>query len=84
MERYTKEMHEAYRKAQDEKAAKEEARNERMEKESARRAWISDGGRGADFDEEWPKLRDEGRRRRVVDADHRARETMQASGVSSI
>jgi hypothetical protein len=36
MERYTLEDHEAYRKEQDEKAAKEEeARNERMEKESA-------------------------------------------------
>jgi hypothetical protein len=85
MRRYTKEDHEAYRQEQDQKAAKEaEERQERAEKEAARRAWISDGGRGADFDEEWPKLRDEGRRRRVVDADRRARETMQASGVSRI
>ena len=69
MQRYTLEDHEAYRKEQDEKAAKEEeARNERMEKESARRAWMGDGGREADFEKEWPKLRDEGRRRRVVDA----------------
>lgn len=84
-ETYTKEMHEAYRKEQDEKAAKEEeARNERMEKESARRAWMADGGREADFEKEWPKLRDEGRRRRVVDADRRAREGQQASGVSRI
>jgi len=75
-----------YRKEQDEKAArKTEGRSERMEKESARRAWIADGGAGADFFErEWPKLRDEGQRRRVVDAARRARETMQASGVSSI
>ena len=82
---YTKEMHEAYRQKEDEKAAKEEeARNERMEKESARRAWLGDGGREADFEKEWPKLRDEGRRRRVVDAARRAREVQQASGVSRI
>jgi hypothetical protein len=82
---YTKEMHEAYRKEQDEKAKKqEEANRERTEKESARRVWLADGGREADFERGWPKLRDEGRRRRVMDADRRARETMQASGVSRI
>jgi hypothetical protein len=85
MERYTLEDHEAYRQQQDEKAAKEaEERCERTEKESARRAWLADGGKEADFQREWPRLRDEGRRRRVVDADRRARETMQASGVSRI
>ena len=85
MERYTLEDHEAYRKEQDEKAAKEEeARNARMEKENARRAWKADGGSEADFKKAWPKLRDEGRHQRVIDADRRARETMQASGVSRI
>jgi hypothetical protein len=85
MPRYTKEMYEAYRKEQDEKAAREaEERQEQTEKESARRAWLADGGKEADFQREWPRLRDEGRRRRVVDADRRARETMQASGVSRI
>jgi hypothetical protein len=65
MERYTLEEHEAYRKEQDEKAAKEEeARNERTEKASARRAWMADGGSEADFEKAWPQLRDEGRRRR--------------------
>jgi hypothetical protein len=73
------------RREQDEKAAKvEEERRESMEKESARRAWLADGGSEADFQREWPKLRDEARRRRVVDADRRAREMMQASGVSRI
>ncbi|MCD6053080.1 MAG: hypothetical protein K0Q96_272 [Rubrobacteraceae bacterium] len=82
---YTKEMHEAYRKEQDEKAEKEkEARTARMEKETARKAWIRDGGSEEDFKKVWPKLRDEGRRLRVMDADRRARETMQASGVSRI
>jgi hypothetical protein len=85
MQRYTLEDHEAYRKEQDEKAAKEEeARREKTEKESARRAWMADGGKVADFEREWPKLRDEGRRRRVVDAARRAREEQQASGVSRI
>jgi hypothetical protein len=83
--RYTLEQFEAYRKEQDEKAAKEEQeRRERMEKESARRAWLADGGRAEDFEKEWPKLRDEGRRRRVVDADRRAREAMRQSNVSRI
>jgi hypothetical protein len=85
MERYTLEDHEAYRKEQDEKAAKEaEERRERTEKESARRVWLADGSREADFQKAWPELRDEGRRRRVIDADRRAREMMQASGVSRI
>jgi hypothetical protein len=85
MERYSLEDHEAYRKEQDEKAAKEAVeRRERTEKETARRAWLADGGSEADFQREWPKLRDEGRRQRVVDADRRAREMMQASGVSRI
>jgi hypothetical protein len=37
---YTKEMHEAYRKEQDDKAAQvEEERREKMEKECATRTW---------------------------------------------
>jgi len=82
---YTKEMHEAYRKEQDEKAAKEaQERGQRMERANARRAWLADGGSEAEFEKAWPSLRDEGRRRRVMDADCRARETMQARGVSHI
>jgi len=85
MERYTLEDHEAYRKEQDEKAVKaEEERLARTEKESARRAWLADGGKEADFQREWPRLRDEGRRRRVMDADRRARETMRNSLTSRI
>jgi hypothetical protein len=86
MERYSLEDHEVYRKEQDEKSAREtEGRSERMEKESARRAWIADGGAGADFFErEWPKLREEGRRRRVVDADRRALEAQRNSRVGKI
>jgi hypothetical protein len=47
-------------------------------------AWVGDGGSEADFEREWPTLRDEGRRRRVVDADRRAREEMRAYGPSRI
>jgi hypothetical protein len=83
--KYTQEMYEEYRKEQDEKAAKEEQkRRERVEKDSAFRAWVADGGPPEDFEREWPKLRDEGRRRRVVDADRRAREAMRESNVSRI
>ena len=72
MERYTLEDYEAYRKEQDEKAAKEaEELQEKMEKESARRAWLADGDKVADFERELPHLRDEGRRQRVVGADRR-------------
>ena len=88
MGQYTKEMHEAYRKEQDEKTAKEaqerDHRRQRMERANARRAWLADRGSQADFEKAWPSLRDEGRRRRVMDADRRAREAMQASGVSRI
>ena len=85
MKKYTKEMHEEYRGQQDEQAAKEqEQRREQTEKESARRAWLADGGNARDFEREWPKLRDEGRRRRVIDADRRARENQRARGVSRI
>ena len=83
--KYTREMFEEFRKEEDEKAAKQEQeRREKTEKESARRAWLADGGAAADFEREWPKLRDEGRRRRVVDADRRAREMMRAHGPSRI
>jgi hypothetical protein len=84
-EKYTKEMHEEFRRRQDEQAAREdEERTERMEKESARCAWLADGGREEDFKQAWPKLRDEGRRRRVMDADKHAREMMRAHGPSRI
>jgi hypothetical protein len=82
---YTKAMYEQFRKEQDEKAAREEeAHNARMEKESARRAWLADGGSAADFEKAWPELRDEGRRRRVMDADRRARQEMRNGATSRI
>jgi hypothetical protein len=85
MGQYTKEMHEAYRKEQDEKASKEaRGRGQRMERANARRAWLADGGSEADFEKAWPSLRDEGRRRRVMDADREAREAMRNGTTSRI
>jgi hypothetical protein len=73
--KYTQEMHEEYRRKEDEKAARRaQEQREAMEKETARQAWLRDGGSESDFRREWPRVRDEGRRRRVVDADRQARE----------
>jgi hypothetical protein len=81
--KYTAEQHEEYRRREDEKAdRREQERREAMEKETVRLAWLRDGGSEYDFQREWPRLRDEGRRRRVVDADRRAREAQRH--VSSI
>ena len=85
MQKYTKEQFERDLKARQEREAKEaQERREQTQKASAMRAWIRDGGAEADFEREWPKLRDEGRRRRVVDADQGARANQRASGVSNI
>ncbi|MBA3471999.1 MAG: hypothetical protein H0T57_02020 [Rubrobacter sp.] len=74
-ERYTLEQHEAHVEAEEAKKAKEEeARRARMEKTSAKRAWVTDGGREADFEAAWPKMRDDARRGRIQSAERRARE----------
>jgi hypothetical protein len=84
-ERYTKAMAEEYRRQQDEKAAKEaEERQEKTAKESARRLWLRDGGSARDFERQWPELRDEARKRRIMDADQRARASQRGSGISRI
>jgi hypothetical protein len=82
---YSKEMHERYVEQQDEKRAKaaQEAR-ERTEKETARRAWLADGGSEGGFEKAWPGLRDAARKQRVMDADRRAREMQRAHGPSRI
>jgi hypothetical protein len=78
-------MHEEYRKEQDEKAANEEReRRERLEKADAKLAWLAEGGAEADFEREWPKIRHEGRRRRIFDATRDARNRQRASGISRI
>jgi hypothetical protein len=55
-----------------------------MERELLLRAWKADGGSEADFRREWPRLRDEARRQRVLDADRRAREEMRNGTTSKI
>jgi hypothetical protein len=84
-EKYTAEMHQAHVEAEEKRKAEEEQqRQERSEKESARKAWLADGGREGDFEKAWPGMRDEGRRQRVLNADNRARQEMRTSGVSRI
>ena len=59
--------------------AEAKARRERLEKHTALAAWRSAGGDDASFEREYPKLRDEARRARVMErigraeADARAR-----------
>jgi hypothetical protein len=84
-ERYTLEQFEADRRAREEREAREEQeRRERAEKENARRAWLADGGREADFQRAWPELRDEARCKRIMDADSRVRASQRASSISGI
>ena len=84
-EKYTREQYEADLAARQEREAREaqEAR-ERMEKATLKREWLADGGSEAAFEKAYPDLRDEARRKRVVDADRQARAMMQASNVSQI
>ena len=58
--------------------AEHKARRERTEKNDAYAAWITQGGDEASFEKEWPTLRDEARRRRVIDANEEARRMARA------
>ncbi len=69
---------------QQEEKERREQRQEQTEREAARRAWLADGGREEDFEREWPQLRDEARRRRVMHADQAARAAQRATGISKI
>jgi hypothetical protein len=83
--KYTLKQFEADKQAREEREAREaQERREKTEKESARRAWTLDGGNARDFEREWPKLRDEARKKRAMDADQRARINQRATGVSRI
>jgi hypothetical protein len=84
-EKYTRADHEAYRqKVEAEQVRESQERRERIEREAALRAWVADGGNERSFEREWPTLRDEMRRRRVIEADERSRSAQQATGVSRI
>ena len=60
------------------KEAEQKARRERTEKNDAYAAWITQGGDEASFEKEWPSLRDEARRRRVISANEEARRVTRA------
>jgi hypothetical protein len=84
-ERYTIEQHEEYRARVDaEQAAKEQARREKMEKETARRGFIKEGGTEEQFERAWPELRDQARHQRTLDRDKAAREAHRAHSSSRI
>jgi hypothetical protein len=50
-----------------EREAEQKARAERVERNAARAAWLASGGDDGSFEAQWPSLRDEARRRRVLD-----------------
>ena len=59
-------------KKEAEAEAEAAARRERLEKNTALAAWRSAGGDDASFEREYPKLRDEARRARVLELSGRA------------
>jgi hypothetical protein len=83
--KYTLEEFMADKQAREEREVKEaRERKERQEKQNARRAYLAEGGTEAEFERAWPEMREEARRRRVMDAEREAREGQRASGVSRI
>jgi hypothetical protein len=82
---YTKEQFEQrlLEKADEDKQKKAELK-EKSEKASARMAWLADGGSEADFEKQWPTMRDEARRQRLMGAEHRVYEAYRASRTSRI
>ena len=85
MTEYSKADFEAYRKEQDEQAAKEQQTvREETAKNAARNAWIEAGGDAQAFEKNWPSIREQQLRDRVVDTDEQARDTQRRMGVSGI
>ena len=83
-ERYTMEQFLADKEAREkEQERREQERSERTEKGEARRAWKDEGSSEEDFEREWPKIRDEGRRRRIFERAQAARAAQRNSGISS-
>ena len=58
-------------KKEAEAEAAQKARRERVERNDACAAWIAQGGDEASFEREYPKLRDEARRRHVIEQNER-------------
>jgi hypothetical protein len=83
--RYTLEQFEADKQAREERETRErEERQEKTAKDTARRAWLRDGGSERDFERAWPEMRDQARKQRIMDADSRARASQRAQGISKI
>lgn len=70
-EREKQERAEAARRARLEEEAR--AEREEREKRAAFRSWTAQGGAPQDFEAEWPAMRAEATRRRVLEADAAAR-----------
>jgi len=84
-ERYTLEQFEADRAARErDQERRNQERRERAEKAAAWKAWKAEGGSEADFERERPKIRDEGRRRRIFERASAARSAQRSSGISGI
>lgn len=83
--KYSIEDHEAYRDRVDaEQAAKVQARAERVEKETARRGFLREGGTEEQFEQAWPSIRDQARHQRALDRDEAARRAQRANPHSRI
>ena len=65
-------------KKQAEAEAEAAARRERLEKNTAHAAWRAEGGDDSSFERAYPELRDEARRRRVMERSGRAEEAARA------
>jgi hypothetical protein len=75
---YTLEDHERYRREVDAKEAKD------REKASAYSAWVNAGGDPGSFEQEWPRLRTERAKARVLSADQEARQAQRNAGIGGI
>jgi hypothetical protein len=81
----TAEEHEEYRARVDaEEAAKEQQQRERVERATARRGFLREGGTEEQFERAWPELRDRARHQRALDRDRAAREAQRAQSGSRI
>lgn len=63
----------ARKKAQDRELEKARQHQEEVQKNSAKQAWIADGGEEADFEKAWPEMRRQIRAERTKEASEAAR-----------
>jgi hypothetical protein len=83
--KYTAEMHEEYRREQDEQAAREQReRQEQGAKGAARIEFLRAGGTEEAFEAAWPGIRQEQLKKRSVDTDAAGRAAQSGMGISSL